>query len=59
MAEQEWMIPRHGAYRRLTSFQLALIVYDVKVRFCDRYVEERSRTQDHTVRTCSHFRRCK
>jgi len=49
MAEQEGLIPRHGGYRKLKSFQLAQLVYDVTVRFCDRYVEKRSRTHDQMV----------
>lgn len=49
MATREPLIPRHGGYRRLKSFQLAQLVYDVTVRFCDRYVERRSRTHDQMV----------
>lgn len=49
MADQEGLIPRHGGYRKLKSFQLAQLVYDVTVRFCDRYVEKRSRTHDQMV----------
>lgn len=49
MTEQEGLIPRHGGYRRLKSFQIAQLVYDVTVRFCDRYVEKRSRTHDQMV----------
>ena len=43
------LIPAHGGYRRLKSFQVAQLVYDVTVRFCDRYVEKRSRTHDQMV----------
>jgi four helix bundle suffix protein len=39
----------HGGYRRLKSFQVAQLVYDVTVRFCDCYVERRSRTRDQMV----------
>ena len=42
----EPLIPRHGGYRRLKSFQVAQLVYDVTVRFCARYVDRRSRTRD-------------
>jgi len=34
---------------RLKSFQIARLVYDVTVRFCDRYVERSSRTHDQMV----------
>ncbi len=45
----EPLIPKHGGYRHLKSFQLAQLVYDVTVRFCDRYIEKRSRTHDQMV----------
>jgi four helix bundle suffix protein len=46
MIELEKLIPVHGGYRKLRSFQVARLVYDVTVRFCDRYLEKRSRTHD-------------
>jgi four helix bundle suffix protein len=49
MPDQEGLIPKHGGYRKLKSFQVAQLVYDVTVRFCDRYVEKRSRTHDQMV----------
>jgi four helix bundle suffix protein len=49
MPEKESLIPTHGGYRKLKSFQVAQLVYDVTVRFCDRYVEKRSRTHDQMV----------
>jgi four helix bundle suffix protein len=45
----EPLIPPHGGYRNLKSFQVAQLVYDLTVRFCDRYVEKRSRTHDQMV----------
>src|SRR3954463_5714965 len=45
----EPLIPKHGGYRKLKSFQVAQLVYDVTVRFCERYVERRSRTRDQMV----------
>jgi four helix bundle suffix protein len=49
MNEPEKLIPLHGGYRKLKSFQVAQLAYDVTVRFCDRYVERRSRTHDQMV----------
>src|SRR5207244_3627223 len=49
MAEPDKPIPLHGGYRKLKSFQVAQLVYDVTVRFCDRYIEKRSRTHDQMV----------
>jgi len=36
-------------YRKLKSFQIADLGYDVTVRFCQRYVDRRSRTYDQMV----------
>ena len=46
---QESLIPTHGGYRNLKSFQIAQLAYDVTVRFCDRYIDNRSRTHDQMV----------
>jgi restriction system protein len=43
------LIPTHGGYRNLRSFQTAQQVYDGTVVFCDRFVEKRSRTHDQMV----------
>ena len=47
--EPEPLIPKHGGYRKLKSFQVAQLCYDVTVRFCDRYISPRSRTHDQMV----------
>ena len=47
--QRDQLLPRHGGYRRLKSFQIAQLVYDVTVRFCDRYIDKRSRTHDQMV----------
>src|SRR6202789_2689591 len=47
--EPEKLIPLHGGYRDLKSFQVAQLAYDVTVRFCPRYVDNRSRTRDQMV----------
>jgi len=43
------LIPPHGGYRQLKSYQNAEIVYDGTVKFCDRYIDRRSRTHDQMV----------
>jgi four helix bundle suffix protein len=43
------LIPPHGGYRKLRSFQCAQLVYDATVIFCGRFVEKRSRTHDQMV----------
>src|SRR6266850_1853445 len=49
MPEPEKLIPLHGGYRKLKSFQIAQLCYDVTVRFCERYISPRSRTHDQMV----------
>lgn len=49
MDNDDSLIPKHGGYRNLKSFQIAQLVYDVTVRFCDRYIDKRSRTHDQMV----------
>ena len=49
MVEPEPLIPLHGGYRHLKSFQIAQLVYDTTVRFCDRFIDKRSRTHDQMV----------
>ena len=43
------LIPPHGGYRSLRSFQCAQLVYDATVIFCDRFVDKRSRTCDQMI----------
>ena len=49
MPTQESLIPLHGGYRNLKSFQVAQLIYDVTVRFCELYIDPRSRTRDQMV----------
>lgn len=49
MSDREPLIPKHGGYRKLKSFQIAQLVYDLTVRFCDLYVDKFSRTRDQMV----------
>jgi four helix bundle suffix protein len=43
------LIPPHGGYRELLSYQMAEIVLDATVVFCNRFIERRSRTHDQMV----------
>jgi four helix bundle suffix protein len=45
----EDLIPVHGGYRKLKSFQMAQLCFDVTVRFCNRYIVQGDRTHDHMV----------
>src|SRR5467141_3283302 len=42
-------IPPHGGYRELKSFQMSELVYDATVKFCDRFIDSKSRTHDQMV----------
>ena len=43
------LLQKHGGYRKLKSFQLAQLVYDITVRFVERYIDRFSRTKDQMV----------
>ncbi|HPN84370.1 MAG TPA: four helix bundle suffix domain-containing protein [Victivallales bacterium] len=46
---KENLVIKHGGYRKLKSFQVAQLIYDVTVRFCDKYIDRKSRTHDQMV----------
>ncbi len=43
------LIPKHGGYRNTKTWQLADLIYDITVLFCEKYVDKRSRTHDQMV----------
>ena len=43
------IITPHGGYRNLKSYQMSEIVYDATVKFCERFINIRSRTFDQMV----------
>jgi four helix bundle suffix protein len=45
----ERFIPPHGGYEDLLSYQKSLIVFEGTVRFCERFVDKKSRTNDQMV----------
>ena len=49
MTEPQPLLPSHGGYRKLKSFQVAQLAYDVTVHFCNQYINPRSRTHDQMV----------
>ena len=42
----EPLLPKHGGYRNLLSFQKARLIYDLTMRFCQLYISYKSRTKD-------------
>ena len=49
MKSQPVVIPPHGGYRNLKSYQTAEIIYDATATFCDRFIDRCSRTHDQMV----------
>jgi len=45
----EGFIPPHGGYEKLLSYPKTQIIYDATVRFCDRFIDKKSRTHDQMV----------
>ena len=43
------LIPAHGGYRSLKSYQMSEIVHDATTAFCNRLIDRRSRTHDQMV----------
>jgi four helix bundle suffix protein len=43
------ILPPHGGYRKLRSFQAAQLAYDATVVFCDLHIPKKSRTHDQMV----------
>ncbi|PIS37995.1 MAG: four helix bundle protein [Nitrospirae bacterium CG_4_9_14_3_um_filter_53_35] len=43
------LIEAHGGYRNLKSYQMAEIIYDAAVAFCNRFIDHGSRTRDQMV----------
>lgn len=46
---QDKIIPPHGGYRDLKSYQTAVLIYDLTVDFCNSYISKYSRTHDQMV----------
>lgn len=49
MSEIGGIIVPHGGYQKLKSYQSAEIVYDATLKFCERFVNHKSRTVDQMV----------
>ena len=43
------IIPPHGGYADLQSYKMSEIVFDATAKFCDRFIDRRSRTHDQMV----------
>ena len=47
--DSEGFIPPHGGYHSLLSYQKALIVFQATEYFCNRFIDEKSRTYDQMI----------
>jgi len=47
----ENLLPKHGGYKRLLSYQLAELIYDITVLFCEKFVPIGDRTNDQMVQS--------
>lgn len=43
------LIGKHGGYKKFLSYQMAVLVYDITVRFCDKYIDRFSRTKEQMI----------
>lgn len=43
------LIQPHGSYKKLKTFQLARLVYDLTERFCSKFINKFSRTNDQMI----------
>jgi len=49
MTGKNSIITEHGGYHKMRSFVVAQLVYDLTVKFCDKYISFKSRTHDQMV----------
>jgi four helix bundle suffix protein len=49
MPDEPGFIPPHGSYRKLLTYQKAEVLYDLTVRFCQRFLTRGDRTVDQMV----------
>lgn len=43
------ILPRQGGFRKLLTFRLARLNYDLTIRFCHRYISRFSRTREQMI----------
>lgn len=49
LSHPEGFIPPHGGYETLLSYRKSQIVFDATVKFCERFIDPKSRTTDQMV----------
>jgi four helix bundle suffix protein len=51
MENSDRLLPKHGGYKNLLTYQLTELIFDITVHFCKRYVPYRDRTNDQMVQS--------
>ena len=51
MSGNESLLPKHGGYKNLLTYQLAELIFDVTVLFCEKYIPVQDRTHDQMVQS--------
>lgn len=51
MNQNESLLPKHGGYKNLLSYQVAELIFDITVLFCEKYVPRCDRTNDQMVQS--------
>jgi hypothetical protein len=54
---KEKLIPAHGGYRNLKSYQSSEIVFDLTRIFCEKWIDKRDRTYDQACPVRDNFLR--
>jgi hypothetical protein len=49
MQDPDPLIPKYGGYRKLKSYRMAQLIRDVTALFCERFVDEESRTWERMM----------
>ncbi len=47
----ENLLPKHGGYKNLLTYQLAELIFDITVLFCEKFVPVTDRTNDQMVQS--------
>jgi four helix bundle suffix protein len=51
MSDPVSLLPKHGGYKHLLSYQVAELVFDITVLFCEKYVPVSDRTNDQMIQS--------
>ena len=49
MKNNEHLLPPHGGYSRLVTYELGNLIYDATAAFCEHFIDRKDRTYDQMV----------